>query len=195
MLVRLLRQSRPVSSKNPLFFPLNNSTPPPALPSLHWNLDASESVLLVNVAVTLLLHPVLENHGDAEHEDEVDADDSEGGGEDLVEISVGEGREGADAATLLGCDEGVCARAVLDEGGCCCVDVAAAVELVWISMSLLSMIQGRLIVHTFCCSRLWMCGVSRPQSRLRLWRVCRVSIQMATPSPRVNTAQTMMSAA
>jgi hypothetical protein len=56
-----------------------------------------------------LLHPVLENHGDAEHEDE--------------------GREGADAATLLGCDEGVCARAVLDEGGCCCVDVAAAVEL------------------------------------------------------------------
>jgi hypothetical protein len=103
--------------------------PPPTLPSLHWNLDASESVLLVNVAVTLLLHPVLENHGDAEHEDKVDADDSEGGGEDLVEISIGEGREGADAATLLGCDEGVCARVVLDEGGRCCVDVAAAVEL------------------------------------------------------------------
>ena len=90
-----------------------------------------------------MLHPVLENHGNAEHENEVDADDSECGGEDLVEVSVGEGREGADAASLLGGDEGVGARVVLDEGGCCCVDVAAAVKLAWVS-DCLSLPMGNL---------------------------------------------------
>jgi hypothetical protein len=36
-----------------------------------------------------LLHPVLENHGDAEDENEVDADNAKRGCEDLVQVSVG----------------------------------------------------------------------------------------------------------
>jgi hypothetical protein len=70
------------------------------------------------VAVTLLLHPVLENHGDAENEDEVDADDSEGGCEDLIEELVGERGEFADASSLLRCNKGVETCAVLYKWRC-----------------------------------------------------------------------------
>jgi hypothetical protein len=53
-------------------------------------LQTTKAILLIDVAVALLLHPVLENHGGAENEDEVDANDTKGGSEDLVEVPVGE---------------------------------------------------------------------------------------------------------
>jgi hypothetical protein len=67
------------------------------------------------VAVSLLLHPVLENHGNAENEDEIDTDNAKGSCEDLVEVSVGERRELANASTLLRCNKGVLASGVLDK--------------------------------------------------------------------------------
>lgn len=79
--------------------------------------------------VALLLHPVLQNHGNAEDEDEVDANDTKGGSEDLVQVLVGEGGEGNDAPTLLGCNEGIGAGTVLDEWRCSGIDISAAVEL------------------------------------------------------------------
>lgn len=48
------------------------------------------AVLLVNVPVAFLLHAVLEDHGYAQDEDEVDAHNTKGGSEDLVEVFVGE---------------------------------------------------------------------------------------------------------
>jgi microcompartment protein CcmK/EutM len=42
------------------------------------------------VAVSLLLHPVLEDHGNAKNENEVDTDNAKGGSEDLVKVPVGE---------------------------------------------------------------------------------------------------------
>jgi hypothetical protein len=63
--------------------------------------------LLVDVLVALLLHPISENHGDAQNEDEVDADDAKGRGEYLVQILVRKRRELADAAAFLRCNEGV----------------------------------------------------------------------------------------
>lgn len=92
-------------------------------------LQTTQSVLLVNVPVTLLLHPVLENHGDGKHKHGIKTDDTESSSENAVEILVGKGRERADAASLLGGDEGVATSDVLDEGWSCRVDVAAAVEL------------------------------------------------------------------
>jgi hypothetical protein len=60
-------------------------------PSLHLvRLQSTKAILLIDVAVALLLHPVLENHGGTENEDEVDADDTKGSSEDLIEIPVGE---------------------------------------------------------------------------------------------------------
>jgi len=116
---------RPISSKthNPL------RRRPRAL-SLSTCLQASSAVLLVNVPVALLLHPVLEDHGDAENQDEVDTDDAECCGEDLVEVPVGEGGKWTNASTFLGCHEGVGAGRVLNKGRCGGVDVSAAVELV-----------------------------------------------------------------
>jgi hypothetical protein len=40
--------------------------------------------------VSLLLLPVLENHGDAEDEDDIDADDAKCRGKDLVSGVVGD---------------------------------------------------------------------------------------------------------
>lgn len=55
-----------------------------------WDgLNATNSVLLVNVPVALLFHAVFEDHGDAEYENHVYADDAEGGGEDSVQVGVG----------------------------------------------------------------------------------------------------------
>lgn len=83
--------SRPVSYKThkphlrafALVFPCSSCYPP--LHSLK-----SSAVLLVDVPVALLLHPVLENHGDAEDENEVDTNNAKCCSEDLVEILVGE---------------------------------------------------------------------------------------------------------
>jgi hypothetical protein len=86
------------------------------------------------VAVALLLHPVLEDHGDAENEDEVDTNDTESGGEDLVKVPVRKRREFADTSTLLRSNEGVQASAVLHEWRCGRVCVAAAVELLFVSI-------------------------------------------------------------
>lgn len=86
------------------------------------------------MAVTLLLHPELEDHGDAENEHDINANDAKGGGEDLVEIAVGKGRELADASTLLRCNEGVKTDRVLDKGRRGGVCVAAAVKLVLVSI-------------------------------------------------------------
>jgi len=86
------------------------------------------------MAVSLLLHSVLENHGDAENEDEVDADDAESGSEDLVQVHIGVARETADATTLLRCNKGVQTSTVLHERRCGGVDVAAAVELDFVSI-------------------------------------------------------------
>jgi hypothetical protein len=81
------------------------------------------------VAVALLLHAVLENHGDAKNKNEVDANNTKGGREDLVEVPVGEGREFANASALLRSNKGVQARSVLYKRRGCRVGVAAAVEL------------------------------------------------------------------
>jgi hypothetical protein len=86
-------------------------------------------VLLVNVTVALLFHPVLEDHGDAKNEDEVNADDAKSGREDLVEVPVRKGRELANAAALLRCNKGVQASAVLYKRRCGRVGVATAVKL------------------------------------------------------------------
>jgi hypothetical protein len=42
------------------------------------------TVLLVNVAVALLLHPVLQNHGDTQNEQDVDANNAKGRRKNLV---------------------------------------------------------------------------------------------------------------
>lgn len=81
------------------------------------------------MAVALLLHPVLEDHGDAENEDKVDADNAKGSREDLVQKPVGERRELANTTTLLRCNKGIKADVVLNEGRCGRVCVAAAIEL------------------------------------------------------------------
>ncbi len=93
----------------------------------------SHAVLLVNVPVALLLHPVLQHHGDAEDEDEVNANNAKGSGEDLVQILVCEGGEWDDASTLLGCNESVGASVVLDKWRCRGVDITAAIELSFVS--------------------------------------------------------------
>ena len=98
-------------------------------------LQATEPVLLVDVAVPLLLLAVLEHHGDAQHQQDVDADDAERGGEDQVHVAVREAAEGADAARLLRGDQRVRAGAVLDEHWRGAVLVAAAGELGGVSLA------------------------------------------------------------
>ena len=118
---------------------LQNPQPPslssvPFAPSILLKpLHASSAVLLVDVPVALLLHPVLEDHGDAKNQDEIDTNDTERGGEDLVKVFVGERGEGTNTSALLSCNEGVGADIVLDKGGCGSIDVSAAIELTCIS--------------------------------------------------------------
>ena len=98
-------------------------------------LQPAQPVLLVDVAVPLLLLAVLEHHGDAQHQQDVDADDAERGGEDQVQVAVREAAEGADAAWLLRGDQRVRACAVLDEHRRGAVLVAAAGELGGVSLA------------------------------------------------------------
>jgi hypothetical protein len=101
---------------------------------LYLRLDTAQAVLLVDVAVTLLLHPVLENHGNAENEDKVDADNTKSSRKDLIEVLVGERRELANASALLRCNKGVQASSILDKRRRGRVRVAAAVELDFVSI-------------------------------------------------------------
>lgn len=48
------------------------------------------AILLVDVPVALLLHPVLQDHCHAENQDEVNTDNAKGCSEDLIEVSIGE---------------------------------------------------------------------------------------------------------
>jgi hypothetical protein len=98
------------------------------------HLDTAQAVLLVDVAVTLLLHPVLENHGNAENEDKVDADNTKSSRKDLIEVLVGKRRELANASALLRCNKGVQASSILDKRRRGRVRVAAAVELDFVSI-------------------------------------------------------------
>jgi hypothetical protein len=100
----------------------------------HLRLNTTQAILLVNVAVTLLLHPVLENHGDAKNENEVDADNSKSCREDLVEEPVRIRREFANASALLRCNKGVQASSILDKRRRGRVRVAAAVKLDFVSI-------------------------------------------------------------
>ena len=90
------------------------------------------------MAVPLLLLAVLEHHGDAQHQQDVNADDAERGGEDQVHVAVREAAEGADAARLLRGDQRVRAGAVLDEHWRGAVLVAAAGELGGVSLVVLA---------------------------------------------------------
>ena len=92
-------------------------------------LQATQSVLLINVPVPLLLLSPVEHHGDAEDQDGVEADDAESCREDKVEIPVRERREWADAAALLRGHERVDADAVLYKGRGGRVKVSAAIKL------------------------------------------------------------------
>lgn len=66
--------------QNPIFFVFKSSN----------RLYSTKSVLLVNVSVALLLHAVLEDHGNAEYEDHVYTDDAKGCSENAVQVRVGE---------------------------------------------------------------------------------------------------------
>lgn len=124
---RLLQNPQTSPTRLPQYFHA-----PLAVPSLQ-SLESS-AVLLVDVPVALLLHPVLENHGDTEDEDEVDTNNAKCCGENLVEILVGEGRERGDAPTLLRCNKGVCASLILYKGRRGSIDVATAVKLEYVSI-------------------------------------------------------------
>jgi hypothetical protein len=177
---RLLQNPQTSPTRFPQYFHA-----PLAIPPLH-SLNSS-AVLLVDVPVALLLHPVLENHGDAEDENEVDTNNAKRCSEDLVEILVGEGRERSDAPTLLRCNKGVCASLILYKWRCGSIDIATAVKLEYVSIRFCHARNS--MYSTFCCRRDWICGDSRPQRLLKFLRVCSVSTQMATPKPRVKVAQ------
>jgi len=59
------------------------------------------------VPVALLFLAVLEDHGDTKHKDHVDANNTKGGGEYSVQVPVGKRGKLANAAALLGGDQGV----------------------------------------------------------------------------------------
>jgi hypothetical protein len=78
-------------------------------------LQSTHAVLLVNVPVALLLLPVLENHGDAENQDCVDANNAKGSGEDEIQITIGERRELGNASAFLRSNKRIDTGAILDE--------------------------------------------------------------------------------
>lgn len=96
-------------------------------------LEGAVARLLVDVAEALALLAVLEDHGEADDEEGVDADEAEDGGEDVVEEDVGEGRHGADAAALQGGGGGRLADVIRDEGWRGAIEVATAIELFMVS--------------------------------------------------------------
>jgi hypothetical protein len=113
-------------------------------------LQTTNTVLLINVPVALLLHPVLENHSNAEDQDEVDTNDTESGCKDLIKVPVGKRGEWANAATFLGRNEGVGAGRILNEGRCSGIDVSTAIELRCVNTPIDS---GSISVKpTFCCN-------------------------------------------
>jgi hypothetical protein len=65
--------------------------------------------------VSFLLLPVLQNHGDAHHEDGVNPHNTKGSRKDLVQVTVGEAGELRNTTTLLRRDQGVETSAVLNE--------------------------------------------------------------------------------
>lgn len=67
--------------------------------------------------IPLQLLSILKHHSDAHDKQDIDTDDTESSGEHFIEVFVGEGGEGTDAAALLGRDEIVFAGVVHDEGG------------------------------------------------------------------------------
>lgn len=113
-------------------------------------LQTTNTILLINVPVALLLHPVLENHGNAEDQDEVDTNDTESGCKDLIEVPIGKRGKRANASTLLGRNEGVGAGRILDEGRCSSIDVSTAVELRCVSVPVDS--SSYSVKPTFCCN-------------------------------------------
>lgn len=95
------------------------STPPLSLfpnPTIYSTLQSTKSILFIDMPVALLLHTVLEHHGNAQDKNDIDADDTKSSREDLIEVPVCKRREFADAAALLRGNERVLAGAVLDKG-------------------------------------------------------------------------------
>jgi hypothetical protein len=89
----------------------------------------SKGRLLVDVTIPLQLRTVLENRGDAEQQQHVDAHNAKGGGEDEVQVAVGKGREWADATNHLRGRVGVRADVADDKGWRHGVEIATALEL------------------------------------------------------------------
>ena len=119
----------------------SNPNPPPCHgdPSIsnYIPLDRTDTLLLVDVAISLFLLAVLEKHGGSEDERYVDTYDTEGSCEDDVEEVVCEAHEWGHAADVRCCYEGSRADGVRDEERWRCgVVVAAAVELLPISIHL-----------------------------------------------------------
>jgi hypothetical protein len=81
------------------------------------------------VPVAFLLLAPVQDHGDAENQDSIEADDTKGCGEDKVKVLVRKRGEGADAAALLRGDERVDASVILDEGRRGRIKVSAAIKL------------------------------------------------------------------
>lgn len=79
--------------------------------------------------VALLLLSIFENHGNAQNEQKIDANNAKSGSEDEIEILVSKGGELCDTATLLSGNEAVGADVVLHKRWRSRVEVAAAVEL------------------------------------------------------------------
>ena len=87
----LLFQS-PAQVSDPLRSPRSSASLPHAPPLvLFLFLQCTHAVLLIDVPVSLLFLPVLENHGDAKNQNCVDADNAKSSREDQVQIAVGVG--------------------------------------------------------------------------------------------------------
>lgn len=93
------------------------------------SLELPGTVLLVNVAESLALLAVLHQAGCRQDETDVDADHAEDGREDVVDESVGKGRQGRGASSHKRGGGGTRAGSVGDEGRRRAVEVATALEL------------------------------------------------------------------
>lgn len=58
---------------------------------LYSTLQPTKPILLINVPVALLLHTVLEHHGNAQDKNDIDTNDTKGSREDLIEVPVCKG--------------------------------------------------------------------------------------------------------
>jgi hypothetical protein len=67
------------------------------------------------MSIAFLLLSVLKDHGDAEDQNGVDANNAKGRSKNKIQIAVGEGGELANASALLRSNKRVQAGAVLDE--------------------------------------------------------------------------------